>query len=170
MDKNLSAALVIGFLVVALALMALGWRARKRRQSSIGTPLPVPTVTGIAIGSFDALYVATTIAGDKLNRIAVRGLGFRARTTVAVTSDGIILPIPGESEYWIPRTDIRSIELANWTIDRVVEDGGLILVGWTLAGTDLDSYFRAEQPTGMLEALLALRGDTPTSSTGSEIT
>ena len=38
MDRQLSATLVIAFLVVVLGLAALGWRSRRRRQRAFPAP------------------------------------------------------------------------------------------------------------------------------------
>ncbi|MCU1544563.1 MAG: hypothetical protein JWM50_2428 [Microbacteriaceae bacterium] len=156
MDKQLSAALVLLFLVVVLALMVLGWRARKRRQSALGEPQHPPADLGVSAGDFPGLYVATTIAGEPLNRVAVRGLGFRARTTVSVSTAGVVLPVAGQVDTFIPAGDVTAVGRASWAIDRVVEPDGLVFVGWNLGGDAVDSYFRVEDADGLLAALASI--------------
>jgi len=163
-DKTISAILVLALLVVALGLMALGWRARKRRQSTLPAPFAAPEVTGEEFGTFESFYVATTIAREPLNRVAVHGLGFRAKCDVTVTETGVIIAIGGQPDMFIPVADIREVQRATWTIDRVVEEGGLTLIGWNLGDTEVDSYFRAEEPEAFLSALTSLRGTTESES------
>jgi len=163
-DKTVSAIIVLAILVVALGLMVLGWRARKRRQSTLPAPYAAPEVAGNEYGTFESFYVATTIAREPLNRVAVHGLGFRARCDATVTDSGVLIAIGGQPDIYIPLTDIREVQRATWTIDRVVEEGGLILIGWTLGDTEVDSYFRAEEPEAFLSALTSLRATTESES------
>jgi hypothetical protein len=163
-DKQLSATLVIVFLAVVLLLMVLGWRARKRRQSVLGEPQHPPVDLGAGLGQFPGLYVATTMSGEPLNRVAVRGLGFRARTTVGVSSAGVLIPVAGQRDTFIPAADVTGVERATWTIDRVVETGGLVVVRWILDGTAVDSYFRVEDSDGLLAALASVAPDVSTST------
>jgi hypothetical protein len=147
-DRTSAALIVLGVLLALLALMAVGWWWQKKRQSSLPAAESPPAKLGSVLGSFSGMYVATTKAGDPLNRIAVRGLGYRARTTITVTEAGIVLPIKGQPEIWIPSRSIREIGRASWVIDKAVEPGGLTVVGWFLGETELDSYFRLENPEG----------------------
>jgi hypothetical protein len=168
-SRVLPGALVIAFLVVLLGLMYLGWRGRGRRQGVIPRPLPVPEGAGADLLSVDLLYVASTMADSPLDRIAVAGLGFRARATVVVHDGGVEVRLAGEPESFIPAGDIRSVSRATWTIDRVVETDGLVRLAWTLGGTDIDSYFRVTEPadpSGLIDAILSITvgPDIPTTS------
>jgi hypothetical protein len=156
MDRAVSTSIVVAVIVLALAGMAVGWRARRRRQSHLPRPLAVPAELGAVLASADVFYVATTVAGQPLERIAVGGLGFRARATVTVAERGIVLGIAGEPEAFLPAESLRGVERATWTIDRVVETGGLILIAWTLGTTEVDSYLRVAEPadpTPIIEAI-----------------
>ncbi len=135
-------AIVIGILVLMLALMALGWRARLRRQSGLAKPATTPEELGEQFGRFEGKYVATTVSGDPLDRVAVHGLGFRGNATVQIAENGVLLRIAGGRETWIPTADLRARRTATWAIDRVVEPGGLQLLEWQLGDTSVDSYFR----------------------------
>jgi hypothetical protein len=151
---------VIALAVVLLLLMLLSWRNRKRRQSFLATPQTPPASLGAVYGVFDGLYVATTIAGDRLNRVAVAGLGFRARATLTVADAGLVLAIRGSDDLFIPVGDLREVTRATWTIDRVVERDGLIQIGWSLGAdttaTDVDSFFRLDASSELLEALTTI--------------
>jgi hypothetical protein len=155
-DRFGLAAIVLGALVAFLALIALGWRNRKRRQDGIAAPQRPPASLGAVLGEFPGFYVATTLADDRLNRVAVHGLGFRAKSTVVVAEAGLVVPIAGQADIFIPRGDISLVARATWTIDRVVETDGLTMIAWSLAETKVESYFRAENPEAFLAAAKSL--------------
>jgi hypothetical protein len=151
---------LLGFVVI-IGLAILGWTMRRRRQRNIPAPAPMPSDIGELRGEFDGFYVSTTLDGQPLNRVAVRGLGFRARATIAVADRGVVLALPGNNVF-IPRDTIREVTRSNYTIDRVVEPGGLVLLAWALGDTKLDSYLRVEQTEELVRALTSLL----TTSTG----
>ena len=177
MDRPALMAITVAFLAVLLLLMYLGWRSRQRRQSALASPRQVPDDTGVELLRAEVFYVATTVADEPLNRIAVRGLGYRARATVTLAERGVVLEIPGQDAIFIPVEDIRAVERASWTIDRVVEEGGMVRIRWTLGSAVLgsavldsavlDSYLRVIDPAVAAEFLAvatSLLGHT--SSTG----
>jgi len=146
-DRVISGAIVLAVLVLLLALMYAGWRSRQRRQSGIPRPQGLPELTGRELIRAEAFYVASTMTDEPLNRIAVAGLGYRARARVQVFESGISLGIAGEPDAFIPRSDLVAVERATWTIDRVVEPGGLVRIVWRLGNTTIDSYLRVPEPT-----------------------
>jgi len=156
MTRPLLMAIVLVILAILLALVALGWRRRARRQSSIARPSDAPGTIGEQLGAFTGQYVATTIAGSPLERIAVHGLGFRGNVHVIVTTLGALVRIDGTSDKWIGATSMRDRRTATWTIDRVVEPDGLELLEWDLGGTLVDSYFRFDRDSGFDQAIDSL--------------
>jgi hypothetical protein len=161
MDRPESVTITIVLLLLALLGMYLGWRARQRRQSALPVPDSVPADPGASLFTAETLYAATTLTGDPLNRIAVRGLGFRGRATVTVTERGVILGIAGTPEVFLPIQTIRSVQRATWTIDRVVESGGLVCISWTLGETDVDSYLRVTETADPAPLIRAIAGILP---------
>ena len=149
-------AIVVGALLVFLALIALGWYTRKRRQRAIVAPQRPPAELGAVLGEFPGFYVATTLADDRFNRVAVHGLGFRAKSAVVVAETGIVVPIAGQEDIFFPKGDITDVARATWTIDRVVETDGLTMIAWTLGDTKVESYFRAENSEAFLAAAKTL--------------
>ena len=155
MDRYFLLGIVLAFLALMLALAAFGWFLRARRQRGIPSTVEAPTeLTGSR--EFAGFYVSTTSATDPLDRIAVRGLGFRSRTTVIVAAEGILIPIKGQADVFIPAADLRKVGRATWTIDRGVEPDGLVVVDWTLGERELASYFRVDEPAGLLDAVTEL--------------
>ncbi len=161
MTKELFALLCAALVALLAALAVVGVLARRRRQRDVEAPQAwtdaVPTLV------VEALYVATTRAGDPYDRIFAHGLGFRGRTRLAIDADGVQL-VADRTEVRIPATRIRAVERATWTIDRVVEPGGIIVIAHEL-GADVDTYIRIigddREAFDALAALAAIRTQTP---------
>ena len=173
MDRALPTLLIVSLVVAAAALMLVGWRARRRRQSGVDAPLAAPAELSPATVDVEGWYVATTPAGEPLERIAVHGLGFRARATVSVHPQGIVLGRRGSDAVYLPAADLRTAGRATWAIDRVVEPQGLVVIGWMLGSTPVDSYLRLPDRTGADRLLAAvtdlLPGSAPTTDPAEEV-
>jgi hypothetical protein len=125
--------------------MRRGWRARAERQSDI--PAPVGPPAGASSGRAVAgQYVATTTAGDLLDRIVVHGLGNRGRADLYIRSEGVLLDRVGEPPLWIPKESLRDIRLGSGQAQKAFELGGLILITWKLGDREFDTGFRADDP------------------------
>jgi hypothetical protein len=159
-DRALPAILIVAVVAVVFALLALAWRARRRRQAGIGEPASPPADFGEPTFTDDLLYVATTRADAPLDRVTIAGLGFRARAVVTTAPSGIVLDLAGRGPVFIPKAAIRGVGRATWTIDRVVDADGLIFVRWTLGTTELDSYLRSTDPDRLVTALTAIAPET----------
>jgi hypothetical protein len=160
MDRTTLLIYVLSGFLVIIVLAVIGWSLRRRRQRDIPVPQQVPAELGRTIAEFDGFYVSTTLDGQPLNRVAVRGLGFRARAGITVTESGVVLALPGNNIF-IPRADIREVTRAQYTIDRVVEPGGLVLLAWLLGATPLDSYLRVEKTEELVAALSSIAPQQP---------
>ncbi len=141
-------------------LMVVGWRALRRRQGDVVGLAPVPADLGTALLTEDLLYVATTRAEQPLQRIAVKGLGFRARAVLTVSTAGIRLDLAGGTPGFLPAEALQGVGRATWAIDRAVSNDGLVFVRWQdgapLEGLPLDSYFRSTDPAALVEAIETL--------------
>ncbi|MEO7720618.1 MAG: hypothetical protein ABIS08_01730 [Pseudolysinimonas sp.] len=146
------ASVVIPLAVVGL-LMVLGWRALRRRQGDVAGLAPVPSDPGDGMLTEDLLYVATTRADAPLERIAVKGLGFRARAVLTVSSVGIRLDLAGGQPGFIPTAALTGVGRATWTIDRAISNDGLVFVRWERDERAFDSYFRSADPAALVEAI-----------------
>jgi hypothetical protein len=164
MNRTASTLVVALILVLVLAAMWLGWRGRRRRDAALPAVPETLTAPGEFLLAAPALYVATTHAGRPLDRVAVAGLAFRGRTEVAVYGGGVQLAVTGERPVAIDRAQVRDVGLAMNTIDRVVEPGGLVRIGWRLgAGTDavdVDSFLRLVDGDDRPAVLAALEAET----------
>lgn len=175
-DKLIPAIVVLSLLALLLAGMWFAWRARVKRDSGVTAGAPLPAAGIHPLISTAVLYVATTKAGQPLERLAIRGLAFRARAELTVAEEGVVLSVPGQEPIFLAKDSIRSSRPATWTIDRVVESDGLIAITWRSGETDADSYVRVIDPTThstVLDALASLTStgaapSAPTTSTESE--
>lgn len=160
MDRVVPTVIVVAVLAGVILLMWRSWRARTRRDAGLpaGYPLPPIDATELPAAELAAapvLYVATTPRERPLERLVIRGLGFRARAGLTVTGTGVYLAVPGEEAVFIPAEAIELLTPATLAIDRVVETDGLLRLGWRLDdaassaagsadsdGLSVDSYFR----------------------------
>jgi hypothetical protein len=145
-ERVLPAALVLVLLALLLLGMWLAWRSRSRRDAGMSAGQPLPSGGIHPILATDVLYVATTKAGRPLERLAIRGLAFRARAELTLADEGVVLAVPGQEPIFLAAAQLRSARPATWTIDRVVESDGLIALSWRSGETDVDSYLRVIDP------------------------
>lgn len=151
---------------VAVALLALGviaWRRRSRRDGGLAAPFGEATAEAVERLRTSGLYVATTRHDEPLERLAIRGLGFRARVDVTVTDRGVALDLVGQPRMFLAVDRIDGIDLANTAIDRVVESGGLVRIAWRSDHADgsaqtVDSYLRPQDGSaqGLAAAITAI--------------
>ena len=153
MDRLTPTLVIVGILVLVFAGLALGWRARRRRQAALPALATPPADLGLPLATADGFYVATTRADAPTDRIAVRGLGFRARAGIAVHPEGVVLSIAGRPDAFIPAPSLVGVGRATWTIDRVVGKDGLVFLRWTLGDTTVDTNLRIDDPDPLVAAL-----------------
>jgi hypothetical protein len=160
MDRTIPTVIIVLVVLGLLALMARSWWKRRKRDAGLeaGYPLPAEAAEGSAepLATVPAFYVATTPRDQPLERLAIRGLGFRARAELLVYPHGVILALAGEKPVFLPTGAIHRLARATWVIDRAVETDGLLQLGWQLSSpsagepagkaTDVDSYFRIPDP------------------------
>ena len=176
-SRTLATVITVLVLLGVLALMLRSWRRRSKRDAALPAGHPRPAERGRELASAAALYVATTPRDQPLERLAIPGLGFRARGGVSVSEAGVLLELAGSPALFIPADAVDLVTDATWAIDRAVEPGGLLLLGWRLAaaGTaaapaSVDSYFRFSDPadrTAISAAIKSLAVGAPGTPNGS---
>lgn len=156
MVKELSLLLTLVLIGVALALIWLGWRNRLRRQADVD-PLPeIPAELGAAVAVADGQYVASTTAGDWLDRIAVHNLGIRTNAELSVHPEGVLFDRSGAGPVFIPAASLTGVRQESGMAGKFVEKDGLLVLSWMLGSHELDSGFRtrhADDKTTLLNAL-----------------
>jgi len=146
MSREAALTVMLVAAVLLIALMAWGWWRRSRRDAALTAPAEQPPADARVLATFPGLYVATTAHGTALERLAAKGLGFRARGTLTVTDAGVVLDLAGSPRVFIASARLAEVAQASVTIDRVVERDGLVRLCWRLTDdTVVDSYFRPQE-------------------------
>ena len=101
--QTLTAVITAVLVIAVLAMIWFGWRSRLRRQAGVERLPQVPGELTPASLVADGQYVATTTAGDWLDRIAVQGLGIRTTAELSVHAEGILFDRAGVAPVFIPR-------------------------------------------------------------------
>lgn len=156
MDKLPFFLIMLALAVGIFAMLAAGWRNRLRRQADV-EPLPaIPAELGAAVAVADGQYVASTTAGDWLDRIAVHHLGIRTNAELSVHPEGVLFDRSGADPVFIPAASLTGVRLESGMAGKFVEKDGLLVLGWMLGTRELDSGFRtrhADDKTTLLNAL-----------------
>lgn len=139
---------VLGTLLVIAAgywAMYRGWRNRQARQVDLA-PLPEAPADDKAVFSqrgVEGVYVATTSAGDWMDRIAVHELGVRSTADLAVSEAGLIFHRQGAADVYIPVDHLTGVRTDRGIAGKVTaEKSGLVVVTWNHDGRALDTGFR----------------------------
>ncbi|MDQ0756333.1 hypothetical protein [Arthrobacter sp. B3I4] len=164
MVKELSLLLVVVLVGVALALIWFGWRNRLRRQADVA-PLPaVPAELSVPLAAAEGQYVASTTAGDWLDRIAVHQLGLRTNADLSVHPEGVLFDRSGAGPLFIPAGRLTGVRQESGMTGKFVEKDGLLVLSWMLGSRELDTGFRtrrAEDKAVLLSTLQDLISAAP---------
>lgn len=128
--------------VIALAYFGMfkGWRHRQQRQADLAELPAVPEITAEGV---EGVYVATTTAGDWMDRIAVQELGVRSVADLVVTEAGLLFRRRGAADLFIPAERVTEVRTDRGIAGKVTpESSGLVVVTWQHDGRDLDTGFR----------------------------
>lgn len=87
-------------------------------------------------------YVATSVLGQPLERVAAHGLGARGNGKITVSLDGVLIERTGERAIGIPAAQLLGVSRTSAAIDRGVEKDGLIQLDWQQDGFQLSTYLR----------------------------
>ena len=164
MDKLPFFLIMLALAVGIFAMLAVGWRNRLRRQADVD-PLPeIPGALGAALAVADGQYVASTTAGDWLDRIAVHNLGIRTNAELSVHPEGVLFDRSGAAPVFIPAASLTGVRQESGMAGKFVEKDGLLVLSWMLGTRELDSGFRtrhADDKTTLLKALQDLIPSAP---------
>ena len=149
---TLVASLIMAVLLAVMVVLIF-WammRGRLRRAQlqtpQIGALPPLPeTVSAPVVSEMTGLYVGSTIAPDRLERIVVGDLGDRAKATLSRYPEGIMLKRGGSRPLWIPEESITAIRTEDWMAGKAVPRDGILAIRWRLpSGTEIDTGFRGD--------------------------
>ena len=164
MTREGALAVIVLVTLALVAVLVWAWWRRTRRDSGLEPPVGEAPAGATTLSTHEALYVATTRHGDPLERLAIRGLGFRSRADLTVTSAGVALDLTGQPRFFLPTERIVEVAQATVAIDRVVERDGLVRISWRVdADTVVDTYIRPQDASARalsdeIGALLTLTG------------
>jgi hypothetical protein len=146
MAKIITTLLLLAIMAGLIVLAANSWRRRRREQAlSFSCPAEsfgAASEVAPADESAKVQYVATTIAGEPLNRVTAYGLGFRGRATVSVWGQGVLIERNGERSLAISNSQLVSVDFAQVVIGRAVEKDGLVAFSWRQDTTELTTVLR----------------------------
>lgn len=168
-------AVIITALVVlgVIALILLGWHNRKRRQSHVPAPAQIPQTLTEPRTEVEGTYVVTTSAGDRLDRIAVHGLGLRGNALLSVGDDGVAVLREGGTNFFIPATELELVDTTSNMVGKAVEKDGIIVLRHHHDGFGFDTGFRPRYHTdkaGLIQAITTLIPAPAGTTTGKEAT
>jgi len=153
----LSALLFLG--LIALAVSALKRRAKK--QIALGALTPLNVISGTITAQAAGFYVSTVFAAKPLERLVSHGLLHRGKANLVLRTDGIQVQRNGETSFAIAPTAITNVFRSSATIDRGVEQAGLLAVSWMLGETEVTTNFRlnaADDTQAFFEQLSRFKG------------
>ncbi|WP_029089098.1 hypothetical protein [Brevibacterium album] len=142
MERLIPTLVLLGVAGLVFAGMWWGWRRRSRAQQ--GLPAPPAPVEGseVLAAPVEGMYVATTTAGDPYDRIAAHGLGLRTQALVVATAAGLVIERSGTRDLLLPWEAITGVRAGQGMIGKFVEPAGLVIVGWRLGDTEVETGFR----------------------------
>ncbi|WP_349827978.1 hypothetical protein [Brevibacterium litoralis] len=163
MDRLIPTLVLVGVVVLVFAGMWWAWR-RKQAAQAARFPAPARPAEGTAVegAPVPGMYVATTLAGQPLERVQAHHLGVRTDAELSVGPAGVILDRAGTDDLLIPAAAIESVEARSGMIGKFVEKDGLVVVTWRLGDTLVDTGFRtrsAADRTPTIESIRHLIGE-----------
>ncbi|MDZ8172731.1 PH-like domain-containing protein [Microbacterium xanthum] len=145
MSREAALMVVMAVAVALLVLAAIGWWRRSRRDRGLVPPVGRIPEGALERDRFRVLYVATTRADEPLERLAIRGMGFRAAAELIITERGVALHLAGEQPLFFSRPRLVAVDQSTVAIDRVVERDGLVRLIWRISDdTVVDTYLRPQ--------------------------
>ena len=140
-QRDIVATLCILFFLLLVAVAVKSVKRRAQTQGPIAL-LDADSLTGNEIAEASGFYVATTFAEAPLSRLADKRLLHRGKARLSVLTDGLIIDRTGEPSIAIQASDIQFVGRASATIDRGVENSGLMAIIWNAGTVSLTTNLR----------------------------
>jgi hypothetical protein len=144
-------AVVVLAILLAWALMYLGWKRRTARQSGVAALPAVPAgVADRAVAEgVEGSYVSTTSAGDLLDRVTAHGLGAGGVAHVLVVDGpvgpGVMVARNGAPDVFIPTDALIDVRVESMRAGKAAPHG-LVVVEWRLGELAVATAFRPRDP------------------------
>ena len=143
-QRDIVALISLLLLVALIALAASAMKRRANKQSGLGALTALEDVSGATVAEVSGSYVSTVFANRPLERIVSHGLLHRGKVDLVLRADGIQVKRVGEASFALPAGAITHVARASATIDRGVEQSGLLAISWMLGETEVTTNFRLE--------------------------
>ncbi|MCQ9366886.1 ABC transporter permease [Brevibacterium sp. 50QC2O2] len=156
MDRLTPSIVILIVVVGVFGLMYWGWRGRQHRQAGIAAPAAPPAGYTAELTPVPGMYVATTHAGENLERINVHALGVRTNGALFVGDQGVAIEREGADDIFIPAAAVEQAHAGSGMIGKFVERDGLIIIRWNLGGTRVDTGFRPREHAQTKPAIAAV--------------
>lgn len=159
MERTLLVVGLLALCVLAAYGLYVGWRHRAARQSGLAALPVAPAVLGPdLVEPLTGLYVSTTTAGNWQDRVVAQGLGRRAAGAARLSDEGVCIEREGEDDIFVPVTDLVDVLTAPGIAGKVMGQAhGVLIIRWSLDGTELDSGFRADDVDAQSDFIDAAR-------------
>lgn len=145
MDTKYLVTGVVCSLIAFLALWGMyrAWRKRQRTAAALGYEPQQPV--GEPLHTFGrVLYVVTTSAENRMQRVSLPGLIYRGYAAVATYPDAITVTVTGERTMTL--RNICGVSLGRNSIAKAVEAGGLVNITWRAGESALVTTLRFPDP------------------------
>ncbi|MCV7163628.1 PH-like domain-containing protein [Mycobacterium stomatepiae] len=139
------AAVLVVLIAVVIQMMMIGWRRRAQRQEElIGTLPDVPDEVGMVTTTLRGVYVGSTLAPERNERVTAGDLGFRSKAVLSRFPEGILLERIGANPIWIPQSAISEVRTERVMAGKLAARSGILAIRWRLpSGVEIDTGFRA---------------------------
>jgi hypothetical protein len=140
---------VFGFLVVVLIGLVIrrmlrGWRNRSELQADLIGTLPVvpDQLSPAVVAPTRGLYVGSTLAPSRLERVNVGDLGYRCKAVMTRYPEGILVERSGAGPIWMPQSAVSAVHTERGLAGKVIP---ILVIRWRLpSGTEIDTGFRGD--------------------------
>jgi hypothetical protein len=159
--------ILAAFVLGVYVLMWRGWKKKARRQAGLPAPESAPADPGTPLlPVLSGRYFGSTNAGQWLDRIVAHGLGTRSAADLTLTDQGLLVDRPAAAGFFVPAHALIGARFEKAVAGKVLPEGGLLVVTWTLGDTKIDSGFRgdhaAEHDAWVDAVNRQVAGDVPT--------
>ncbi|HET7476994.1 MAG TPA: ABC transporter permease [Dermatophilaceae bacterium] len=152
MNRTMAVAVLLGALLLVYRLMYAGWSGRSRRHQLAAEAVRPGAADEPETVVAEGIYVSTTTAGSRLDRVTAAGLGVRSRATMHVCDDGVRWQRDGAATVHVPAARISAVGLESGMAGKFAVGRRIVVVAWRPEGED-QTY-----ATGFLPRFAADRG------------